>query len=58
VCPNNYKEEEIRSLKWMITSKHKQLTSNKLGTTKEIFSGDTEGYRPMSLRALAKVKLT
>jgi hypothetical protein len=33
VCPNNYKEEEIRSLKLTITSKNKEMTSNKVVIT-------------------------
>jgi hypothetical protein len=33
VFPNNYKEEEIRSLKKMLTPKNKEITSNKLETT-------------------------
>jgi hypothetical protein len=33
VSANNYQEEDIRSLKWMVTPKHKGITSNKLETT-------------------------
>jgi hypothetical protein len=41
----------------MLTPENKEMTSNNLGTTEEISSGDTEGNRPRSSRALAEVKL-
>ena len=47
MCPHNYKEKEIRSLKWMLTPKHKEITSNKLETT-EVHSC---GYEPKIPRA-------
>ena len=47
MCPSNYKEEEIRSLKWMLTPKHKAITSNKLETT-EVHSCGGELKIPMA----------
>ena len=47
MCPHNYNEEEMRSLKWMLTPKHKEITCNKLETT-EVHSCGGEPTIPMA----------
>jgi hypothetical protein len=45
VCPpNTYKEREIRFLKWILTPKHKEITSNKLKTTDVHSTGGEKKY--------------
>jgi hypothetical protein len=51
VCPNTYKEGEIRFLKWMLTPIHKEIKSNKLETTNAHSSG---GELKMTMTALIK----
>jgi hypothetical protein len=39
VCSINYKEYKIRSWKWKVTPKNKEMTSNKIETSEWHFCG-------------------
>jgi hypothetical protein len=47
VCPNNYKEEKIMSLKRMLTPKHNEMKNIQLRTS-EVHSCGGEQKKPMA----------